>query len=244
MAKVRQLGNAPITEALIDFRVTLPPGDHTLAFRGLPDLVKNDYPNVEERRGAFFSFAVQPGQPAISSASDVGDQGYICRSADNKNVVQFRPDGLSCHRLAPYTAWNDLLRRTTLAWEIFEAVVRPTPIQLIVRNINMLRLPHDIDLDNYLSFSPNAPLGPRAFLSGFYSRVTTRDLETMVNAAIVQSSQPLADRSASNLVLDIQVTRDVQPPHTDIWATLEALHAAKNDLFFESVEELALEPYQ
>ena len=244
MAKVRPLNNAPITEALIDFRVTLPPGDHNAALRSLPDLVKRDYPHAEERRGAFFTFAVQPGQPPASSASDIGDQGYICRSNDNKNAIQFRPDGFSCHRLAPYTAWDDLLRRSQAAWQIFESVIHSTPIQLIVRNINMLRLPHDIDLDNYLSFSPNAPLGPRAFLSGFYSRVTTRDLDTKVNAAIVQSSQPLADRSASNLMLDIQVMRDVQPPYTDIWETLEVLHHTKNTLFFESVGELALKPYQ
>ncbi len=93
MARQRHLKNAPLVEAIIDFRVRLAPFDVT-RFASLKETLRIDYPKVQEPREfvAGIGFA---GKQVQQILEDKGLRGYFLRSVDDRNVVQL--GRIECH---------------------------------------------------------------------------------------------------------------------------------------------------
>jgi uncharacterized protein (TIGR04255 family) len=239
MATVRPLRNAPITEALIDIqaKLSVTPVD----LQRLVHRIATDYPVAAARPQFTFVLGIGINPPPTPPLQASG--GFICQSPDGRNVVQLRPDGLSCHRLAPYTGWDDLYARALQLWATYADMFGAIAIRISVRNINQIRIPNEVRLEEYLPHHPGAALERHSYLTSFYSRVTTRNPNTKVDAAIVQSSQPTPDSSVSIVTLDVDVKRD-DITLADLEESLRVLHDAKNAIFFDSVTDLALERYE
>ncbi len=248
MADVEHLRNAPITEALLDFRCVLAQGDHSKTFLDLARQVSPEYPILQERRAVSLAFTITPAAtPSASAAGDATLQGVVCVSSNGKDIVQFRADGFSYHRLSPYESWAAALPRALKGWKLYSAALKPTLVQIAVRNINQIIVPDDVNASDYLTNAPSAPLNEGAALTGFYSRVTLHDPALQVSAGIVQSSQPSLRQEPSFLVvLDIEVVKASPTglPETAIDGALADLHDYKNRLFFDSLTKRALEPYR
>ena len=108
MAGHRHLKNAPITEALIDFKVILPSDFRVQDFESLSDKLCDRYPKRLEQRKYKTELQLEKDK-RITQNTDYDLGGYYFKSEDEKKIAQFRKDGFSFSQLSPYTRWDDVL---------------------------------------------------------------------------------------------------------------------------------------
>lgn len=248
MARQRHLRNAPITEALIDIRATPSKVDQLDVLRSLVAAVGQDYPEVSERRGFNVSLVLGGASASQASTPEPMRDGYLCRSKDGRSVVQFRNDGFTFNRLRPYTRWEQILPEALRLWRLYSAALAPQIFRIAVRYINQLEIPSSsTHLEEYLTAPPKAPRRPSQEVTAFFSRVVIQDKATGAMAFLIQARDPSLSASSDVLILDIDAFKSaegVRLSDEDVEPTLDQLRQMKNFLFFESVEEPALEKYE
>ena len=108
MTAPRHLRYAPITEAIIDFRVKARPEFRPETFASLQTQLSSRFPKVDEYRGLQATFGMIQGRGQPPVVQNLGLQGYVFKTADEKTLAQFRVDGFTFNRLRPYTSWEEL----------------------------------------------------------------------------------------------------------------------------------------
>jgi uncharacterized protein (TIGR04255 family) len=243
MVEIRHLENAPITEALIDFRIK---NSNIESLEKSLELLKERigvrYPQVNARRGFEAAVQFKVGGVAEQRAGDTGFKGYVFASEDGRNLAQFRDDGFTYNRLKPYTSWGQLLPEAIDLWKLYVEAAKPEyVVRVALRYINHFSLPLPVeDISNYLTGLPNAPEGTSYYLSGFLTRVMMVDPELNLQAAVTQALElNIAQPNSAGVILDIDTSKqkEFNPQDGDILETLEALHKMKNDIFFGSITE-------
>lgn len=233
------LRKAPILEALIDVRVEARPAARGEDFRPAVQLVKDRYPNVEERRGVTLEVAFGAAEPT-QKVQDHGLDGFFVRAADNLEIAQFRIDGFTFNRLAPYTAWEDILPRALRLLEIYLDHAKPLAVSRIAtRYINRLRFPAE-QLGDYLTALPGAIPGIDAAATAFSSTIVGQE----ASGAQVRYSQALESVDPAGvgsviLDIDVMVVDRLAPQLGLIAPRLELLHEVKNRVFFGSITDSA-----
>jgi len=251
MAKLRTyLPHAPVTEAVIDFRVV---ARKSLAVAALEPLVERLAPDYV-KKGPIFelqaSFAVDPKG---ERSSDVASQeiGVRMHSADDRYVAQFQLAGFSLSRLEPYETWEKLFNEAQRLWELYVTAVGPDMVvRAATRFINNLRLPMQPgeDFAVYLTKPPQVPEGLPQGLSSFLQRVFLHDPTTDIRATLTQALQspPIVDLPEHiPVILDIDVYQQAAfaTDGRELWECLKRLRAFKNLAFYESLTEKAVEQY-
>ena len=112
------LENPPITEALLDVQVRFPQIVEIERLKELGESLHSAYPTIRPQFMATVQF--QPLQP-IAPAINQSLRGYSFLSNDSKEIVQFRIDGFTFNRLAPYTSWEDMHAKAAEAWQHYHA---------------------------------------------------------------------------------------------------------------------------
>ncbi|MCA9033277.1 MAG: TIGR04255 family protein, partial [Planctomycetaceae bacterium] len=109
--------NAPITEAIIDLRVTLQEGIDVARLKLQCDDVLASYPKQEELIRAVGQMVVAPhGGTASVQQSPLG---WKFTSIDQKQVLQSRENGFAFSRLAPYDSWGPFRDEARRLWELY-----------------------------------------------------------------------------------------------------------------------------
>src|SRR5262249_48020991 len=152
----RHLRNAPITEAIIDFRVKAKPSFRAESFSTLVPRLAGRFPKHEARRGMEASFQVVGGIGHPPTVQHLGLQGYFFKSADEKSISQFRVDVFTFNRLRPYTSWDEIIPVAIELWGMYCNVAQPeVATRLAVRYINHIPLPASLtDFAQYLTAAP------------------------------------------------------------------------------------------
>ncbi len=194
------------------------------------------------------SFA--PDAQATSHAVTRG-LGYRYQSSDDKWVVQFRLDGMTVSRLAPYTTWEELFAEAQRMWGVYSHVALPEGVSRVAtRFINNLRLPmRDGDpFEAFLTAAPQVPSGLPQSLMAFLQRVVVYSADLEASAIITQYWQPGADTASERVpvILDIDAYREASFPSdgSEIWDYLTRLRTFKNQVFFESLTDKAVALYE
>lgn len=240
MASPRHLPNAPITEAVIDIRVRLPPGTSVDTFSKLRSELADWYPVVEEQR--VFESGVQFEKDGLwQMARDRGLQGLVFRSSDGLNVAQFRLDGLSFSRLAPYTRWEDVLADARNAWTYYVSAAAPEVVTRIgVRYINRLPIVSEgVELAEYLTAPPPVPPSLPQTLRGFLTRIVLRDEDSGLDATLTQAIAAEVQGNDAVVLLDIAChsAHAFEATSQEMWECFEELRGFKNRIFFGSITE-------
>ncbi len=247
MAEYRHLGNAPITEALIDLRVRLPAEFQVEKFSSLRETLHDQYPNVDTRKLIEGEMEIG-GDKLRQSLRDTGIHGYVFKSLDNTKVAQFRKDGFTFSRLKPYTCWEDISAEAKNLWKLYVAKASPELVtRIAVRYINQLNIPLPIDdLARYLTVPPRVPANVPQEISTFFSRVVVHDLEQDIAANIIQVLQGSSMPNHVAIILDIDVYKQKESgfEESDIWLTFERLRDLKNRIFFDSITEGTVSLYK
>lgn len=241
MARIRHLRNAPITEAIVDFRVSLPSDFRADRLRQARDRLVREYPLVVEHKGMEAHFEFAAGQPKEPRTRDLGFQGIWLKTEDEKSVAQFRVDGFTFNRLKPYTRWEQILPEALRLWRLYTELATPQSVtRLALRYINHMKLPAPASsLDDYILTSPKVPPSVPQTLSAFATRIVLEHAQHQMKANVVQVLEAGIEGPALSLLFDIDVYR--AGPLEVSAATMEQilgnLRDYKNEIFFESLTE-------
>lgn len=240
MAEQKHLNNAPIVEAIIDFRVRLAPAFDVAGFASLKEPLLVDYPIVQERR-AFEAGVGVAGKQVQQMFEDKGLLGYLFRSGDEKNVAQFRRDGFTFSRLKPYTEWETVRGEAKRLWELYRAAASPEIVtRIAVRYINQLSIPLPVnDFADYLTAPPTLPKTLPQDLRQFMTRAVVCDAATDIWANITQALPQSTRPNEVTIIFDIDVYKQRESgfEESSIWPMLEQLRTLKNRIFFDSISE-------
>lgn len=245
MTAQRHYQKPPITEAIIDLRVELPPElsltELNKAHRG----EEATYPIVEQLHAAYGQMQIGPQVSATAGRQHIG---YLFRSGDGKQIYQARLDGFTMSRLAPYENWNALRDEARRLWDLYRSVAKPSKlIRLAVRYVNRIDIPLPLnDFKDYLrtvpEVSPDLPQG----LAGYFMHIAIpmEDIKSLVliNETIIEPTS----QNVMSVVLDIDIFRTADLPTTEqgIWAFFEELRARKDNVFEGCITDKARELFQ
>ena len=248
MPRPRHLRNAPITEAIFDFRVKARAGFRGEEFAPLQSRLADRFPKMEDRRGLQATFAVIEGKGRPPVVQDLGLQGYFFKAADEKTVAQFRVDGFTFNRLHPYTSWQELFPPVMELWRLYSTIARPEVItRLAVRYINRIPFPPGrVTLETYLRSAPVVPPELPQDISSFLTRVTIHDPTAGMAAHVAQALEADASGRQPAVILDIDAFKQGEFAIDDpaIEETFKRLRDFKNLIFFNSLTEETVRQFE
>ena len=190
-------------------------------------------------------FSHAEGKPA-EVAVQRNLQAFQFFSADDKQIVQFRANGFSFNRLAPYSHLDDYLPEIERVWQIFVSLAMPVTLRKIgLRTINRLLVPMadgKVTLEDYLRIRPRLPDEKALTFTGFLNHHRAAEPATGNHVNTVLTTQAV-EGSNLPLLLDIDTFRPVKvapPPWPEIVAILASLRSLKNRVFWNTLTEECL----
>jgi len=245
------LTKAPVTEAVIDFRVKPKPDFEV----GNLDAIAKKLAPAYVVKGPIFELAAKFGiDPKGEGQSDLQSKhvGLRLHSVDDLYVLQVQQGGLSLSRMSPYESWDSLLDEAKRLWQLYLKVAEPSHVvRAATRFINNLRLPMQPgeDFNVYLSKPPQVPDGLPQGLVSFLHRVLMYDPMLDIHAMLTQALEPISAGATLDrvpVILDIDVYRiaEFAADGPEVWACFSQLRDFKNRAFFSSMTDRAIELYQ
>ena len=247
MMEPTHLSRAPIVEAVIDFRATASADFDVNILGALGHQIGSAYGAGQEINLLEVGWLQEPGRQPQSRRIDHGCIGSRYASLDGKHVAQFRKDGFTFSRFAPYTRWADLFGEASRLYALFVEAIRPSEItRIAVRYINRLSLPEDAvkDFSPFLTAPPPFPPGLGAYLTGFLTQIQIQEPDTSIAGTIIQTiQQGAAEPGEVAVILDLDIYEAaVRPPDPPtLLPRFETLRKIKNKYFFASITEKTLE---
>jgi uncharacterized protein (TIGR04255 family) len=239
--------HAPITEALIEVRAQLPSGVALADLEKLHAQLRAQYPDKKTRKTFEGKLEIADEKQRFK-ASPVQEDGYLFRSADEKQIVQYRLDGFTFNRLRPYSRWEDTYMEARRTWEIYRNAVRPLLVNHVaVRYINSIEIPlKHFDYDDYFTAVPKIPEPLPQVLTHFFTRVLIPFEQRGAMATVIQTPSGKQDPMNTAILLDIEVVRELNVPPEDErrWEALVILRDIKNEIFFSHIKDRTKELFR
>ncbi len=245
MARAREhLQNAPIVEALIDFRVL--PREEVSAgtFADIGASIGTQYSRESSIQSFQTRFGMDRGK-LLEPWQSQTEIGYRFRAATE--VAQFRVDGFTFSKLAKYTNWEQVSEEAFRLWRVYVNAAKPREVSRVaVRYINRMQLPDVRDLGEYLVAPPKVAAPIPQVIREFLTRLIVRDERRNASAVIVQLLESQMDPNTISLLLDIDAFREesLAPDDPALTAIFGELRKLKNDIFFASITETTAEIYK
>jgi len=245
MARPREhLENAPIVEAVLDFRVVPQEQISADTFADLRTSIGEKYTRESSIRSIEARFGLVQGTP-LKPWQMQTDLGYRYRTQGE--IAQFRVDGFTFSKLARYTTWGEVSSEALRLWKVYLDLANPRQVSRVaVRYINRMLLPDVKDLGEYLAEPPKLPLPASKRIREFLTRVIVEDDKRNASAIIVQALEPRTDPETISLLLDVDAFRDVALGADDpaLPAIFGELRQLKNEIFFASITDTTAEIYE
>jgi uncharacterized protein (TIGR04255 family) len=224
---------APIKEAIIDIQIENSP---SLALANFENVEISPPQGYAQRQKLMMGQLRGQMERGLLTATAKQDQmGYAFVGGEGKHIVQFRLNGFTFSRLAPYQTWEQLRNEAKTLWDSYRQIVGALPVVRVgLRYVNQLDLPMPMrDLRDFIRLYPEISSDLPQQLAGFFLQVQIpqEDLGAMliVNEAMVPPSGP----DVASVVLDIDVFKQGLRLESDddVWNTMEALRLRKNLIF-------------
>ncbi len=231
--------NSPLTEAVIDIRVTLPDGVTLDTLASLEIGQASAYPTRRDQMYVEGQFSVDPENPPASGIRT--QRGFAFLSADERQIFQARLDGFTFSRLAPYENWDSFRNEARRLWEMYRSVATPKSIdRLAVRYINRLDLPMVFnDFNEYLRTVPVVSADLPQGLNGYFMQLNIPYEDLSATLILNQALLPPTIPDKVSVLLDIDIFRNIEIPDDEVfvWDFFEALRTRKNDVFEACITE-------
>jgi uncharacterized protein (TIGR04255 family) len=243
----------PIVEAIVDIDCELPPGVNLADLENSArESLRDGYPQLQKRLLQQIQLRQQDNTDPEHEFSDGELNTLLFRSADNRQLTQFRRSGYSFNRLAPYEGMDVYLPEIKRTWENYCAIARPLRIGKIgLRTVNRIALPLNaaggVELETYLCTGPRLPkvAGRELSFTGFLNQHQIVDQNTAHQANIALAVEGKQDEKLI-LVLDIDAF-DLRSRETLEWTeiaqVIRSLRDLKNELFFNILTKECLNLY-
>ena len=249
--RFEHLPNAPIVEALIDFRARATvPWDEASFGEALKPMLP-DYPTMTVQNSLVVGLMLKPGISAETREHDSW-KGLQFKSADGFSIATFNRDGYTFSRLRPYQDWNHLEDETIRLWKLHSELVRPAEIQRMgVRFINRIDLPNDgkVRIEDYIDPYPLEPKGLELPFAGFLHIDTFAVPGYSYSLNVARNFQPPQPplSAAWGFILDIDVSTLQSLEIGDfesIKKRFSEMRWLKNKAFFGSITERTKQSYK
>ena len=245
------LSSAPIIEAVVDIDCDMPPSLDLDALDAVAKHSLGDRYPVARRRLANEHLIAGVDTGAVSVTSRQALQALQYLAADERQIVQWRPNGFSFNRLAPYGRLDDYLPEIERNWKDFAAIAKPVLCRTVrLRYINRLALPTkggQVELNDYLRVAPRSADDRRFTFAGFLSQQSMIDNVTGSHVNVVMATQPQTQGDTLPVIFDIEVLQMLLSEPGD-WPALSVkiaeLRALKNLVFEQSLTESCLNLYR
>lgn len=174
MQAQKHYSRAPITEAIIDFRVALAEGFVADKFEVIYSRIKEDLPIIQPfhtKVGTVTFGHNDELNPPLKIDASQELSGFWFRSRDNLHTFQATTGGFTFNRLAPYNSWEEFSAEARRLWNIYNDICKPICVKrAAIRYVNQINLPADgsIELKDFLKTVPEvSPTLPQAALQTF-----------------------------------------------------------------------------
>jgi uncharacterized protein (TIGR04255 family) len=247
MTERAHYANAPITEALIDIKVThaqdFSPDDLGM----IKEAIGDRYPTQDPMYLHSGQISLQQPEDPMRVETTHQHGGFAFTSQNKQQIFQARVDGFTFSTLAPYDRWEPFRDEARSLWELYRSAAKVESItRAAVRYINRIDVPSapPVQLEDYLRTYPevSADMPSRALFANFFMQVQLwqDDLECLliVNETLV----PPPNDETTSIQLDLDLFRElVEPWAADedaaAWDFLEQLHDRKNEVFEASITD-------
>ena len=162
--------------------------------------------------------------------------GYAFVGGEGKHVAQFRVNGFSFSRLAPYQTWQQLRNEAKTLWESYRQIVGAAlpVVRLGLRYVNQLDLPQPVrDFRDFIRSYPEISSDLPQQLAGFFMQVQIPQEDIGAMLVLSEVMVPPARPDVVSLVLDIAVFMQGLKLESDdeVWSAMEVLRVRKNLIF-------------
>ena len=234
----RHYAHAPITEAIIDLKVTLPEGFSANDLENIYADISENFPIKEQIHAGSLLF--QSG-PSIKIDASREHHGFLFRSKDGLRIFQATLSGFTFNRLGPYDTWEEFSGDARRLWEVYKAVCKPSSVvRVALRFINRLDLPGPtLDFNEYLRTVPEvSPVLPQG-LSGFFMQLQIPQEDLNCTLIINEAFTPPTSPELVSVILDFDLFREHiwQSDDKEIWRFIEELRHRKNLAFEASITD-------
>lgn len=241
------LNNAPIAEAVIDFRFQPALSIEQDIIEAIHKNIATEYPIKHQTKQFQLDFVVGPEQTTQQTVSDEA-VGYRFENTEKKYVFVASKNGFSLSKLAPYEDWDKFFAEAQkVAGAYFSVLGHQNITRTAVRYINVIEIVEEkADFDDYLVSGPKVPEGLPNVVQEFLIRNVIPCLEQKALVTIVQAYGAENPNEKAKVILDIDaVCLEAYDSNTGKqWELLDTLRTLKNNAFFKSLLPKALEPYK
>lgn len=237
------LTNAPIQEAVIDFRTSDEGEDRLSRLEVVAEALGGDLPEVRTQRifeGRLHledeGMAVRQDPPTVV--------GLMLRSGDGRRVAQVRRGGFSLSHLRPYESWATLYSETMRFWATYCEIVKPeTVTRVATRFVNRLRMPERYETSEYFTTPLEMAPGVQGLMASFnYFYVLAADSRTFAGVRLANEAvSPGQEHSTVLFDIDCYIPETRSPEDDKITDDLSALRTLKNNVFFRTLTPMFLE---
>jgi uncharacterized protein (TIGR04255 family) len=245
MARPRgHLRNAPIVEAVIDFRILRESSVSADAFAGLLPAIGEKYSQAESILSFEARFGIDRGK-LLDPAQRRADLGWKYQAGTE--VAQFRIDGFTFSKIEPYTTWEEVFGEAFRLWILYTELAKPKQLSRIaVRYINRMRITGNRNIHDFLTAPPILPQPISPLILDFLTSVRLADERRRSAAAVVQALEPQLDPNVMSLLLDIDAYHEeaLTPADPKIPELFQKLRELKNEIFYASITEVTAEMYE
>ncbi len=240
--EVQHLENAPIKEALIDIRIKPLPSAPEQSFQNIKQAILDDYPNSRDIQQAQITLALSDS--SAQSKQEYLGVAYI--SKDGKQIFQARINGFTFSRLKPYTSWESIRVEAQRLWGLYRDSFKPEQItRLAVRYINRLELQSPLNFSDYLTAPPNKPKNTPEELISFLTRNVVPISKYQAITILTQAMEQVTKENKVPIIIDIDVFVEKEFDVTEnFWEILDGFREIKNQFFFGSITDKAMEMYK
>jgi uncharacterized protein (TIGR04255 family) len=238
------LRNAPIVEAIIDFRVLREPSVSANTFAGLQSLIGGRYSKVDSILSFEARFGIDRGK-MLDPAPTRADLGW--RYQAGTEVSQFRVDGFTFSKIEQYTTWEEVFGEAFRLWGFYVELAKPKQLSRVaVRYINRMKISGNRNINDFLVAPPILPQPVSPLILDFLTRVHVADERRRSAAAVVQALESQLDPNVMSLLLDIDAYHEdaLAPLDPRVPSLFQQLRELKNEIFYACITEKTVEMYE
>ena len=229
--------NAPLLEAIIDFRVRINPEQAQEISERLLAVFGGVFTKSEPKRQ--FGIEWQIAGNVVPTPMPERTVGYRFDNEPADYCLQVTADGFTLSSLPPYPGWEHFSDQARKLWGLYvSATNADTVTRIAVRYIGQITFPQEDPIEDYLRIYPATPSDLPG--SGIAIAVTQFQVpQPDINSHLVinQTGVEEYDNHIVSVSLDFDLFRNVEWSTNDteqLWTFLEVLRNRKNDVF-ESV---------
>ncbi len=247
----RYFPKAPVVEAIFHIEA---PGRRETGGAVFPEIARREvdegeYPEMKPILQAQFEFQAVWKTGEARTKGESLQTGVIFRSADGRRAIQFRADGMSFHRLAPYTSYEEEMPEFQKYWDVFRRIAEPkATVRQGLRFINRIQLPPGVGFESigeYAKITPAFAMAGELEPMHLLSRVRLRHPPTGSKAYVTFAlPEPAADPLVLLFDLDVAGNESLAVDSPRLPEVFGQLRELKNRLFAGSLHEKCLDLFR